>query len=160
MAAAVDLEQHARLRHPVATRTVLRGTSALRARAAAAAQDAPHRGPMQDDAVVLSEQLAEVLIVTAGVRAGGELEDCRLHTRVEGVWRSASAVAVDKPLRAITQQHRPQPPQMPRGAAEKDRRLAGRAAAIEYARENVCPHLCLRRHDDVLVHARTKSQNS
>ena len=78
-----------------------------------------HGGAGEDDAVVLGEHLGEVLPVEAGVGAGGQLHDPGRHRRIEGVGRSAPAIAVGQGRRSPLPVRGPQPAHLADGDAKE-----------------------------------------
>ena len=61
--AAVQLDQHSSLGHPLATEPVLRRAPAAGTADAGLGENAPYRGPAQVDALSFTEQLGEMGVV-------------------------------------------------------------------------------------------------
>ena len=79
--AAVQLHQHPGLGHPLAAETVLRRAPAVGSADARLAQNAPHRGPAEVDALPLAQELGDVGMVGALIALGGQRQPAR------AVWR-------------------------------------------------------------------------
>jgi hypothetical protein len=98
VAAAVDLEEHARPRHPLAPAAVASAPSGARQRVAARGQDPPDR-PRRDRQVgvtLLGEGLGEVDRVEPGELARREFDQAAADRVVGPVGRRPAAIAVDE----------------------------------------------------------------
>ena len=92
--AAVQLQQHPSLGHPLAAKTVLRRAPTPRTADAGLGENAAHRGPAQVDALLFAEQLGEVGVVGALVAVGGQFHHCGSLGGRDGVVGTAAPVAV------------------------------------------------------------------
>ena len=99
--AAVQLDQHPRLGHPLAAETVLRRAPTAGTADARFGENAPHRGPAQVDALAFAEQFGEVGVVGAFVAAGGQFHHGGSLGRRDGIVGTAAAVAVGQRRRAM-----------------------------------------------------------
>ena len=107
--AAVQLQQHPRLGHPLAAKTVLRRAPTPRTADAGLGENAAHRGPAQVDALALPEQHGEVGVVGALVAVGGQFHHgCSLGGR-DSVVGTAATVTVGQCGGAILAISRQQP---------------------------------------------------
>jgi hypothetical protein len=152
VAAPVELEQQARLGHPVAPTAVARPAPALaRASDARRAQDAPHRDAAEPDAA-LGEQLDEMAVVRPGQLTPCE-RDHPLARRVgDPPRRRPSPVAMDDRRRAVLQEARLLPVHRPLVDAQQRRRLARADQARHQLREDEHPPLLFDSHRDRLPH--------
>ncbi len=100
MVAAVYLDEQAGLRHALASAAMLGCSSGAGTSDARLAQQALHGGAGQDEALVLPEELGEVVIVRAGVARAGQGEDLRSDGLGEAARGGPSAVAMGERRRA------------------------------------------------------------
>ena len=113
--AAVQLQQHPRLGHPLATKTVLRRAPTPRTADARLGENAAHRGPAQVDAFAFAEQFGEVGVVGAFVAAGGQFHHGGSLGGRDSIVGTAATVAVGQCGGAILAISRQQPASMARG---------------------------------------------
>jgi len=73
MRAAVDLEKHSFLRHPVAALTMLGWTASMRWLRSRLPADTFDALATEDDALSLGQELGEVMVVAAGVGTGHQV---------------------------------------------------------------------------------------
>jgi hypothetical protein len=138
VAAPVDLEEQARLGHPLPA-----GAMAPRApgpgRGQARLGEDPAQGPLRDDdPLPLGEQVGEVGPVGARVRGGGELEEAGAGLVVEAVGGDPAPVAVDeRGGRAVGAIRREEAPNRPDRQLEIGRRHRGRDLPGEQVVEDV-----------------------
>ena len=114
MAAAVDLEEQARLAHPLPAAPVA-PRSPGPGRGQARLGEDPAQGPLRDDdPLPLGEQVGEVGPVGSRVRRRGELEEAGAGRLVKAVGRDPAPVAVDerggRAVRAVGRQEAPDRP--------------------------------------------------
>ena len=107
--AAVQLDQHPRLGHPLAAGTVLRRAPATWTADACPGENSPHRGPAEVDALPLAQQLGEVGVVGALVALGGQFYHRGSLRWRDGVVGTAAAVAVGEGSSSLTAVGRQQP---------------------------------------------------
>ena len=91
---AVQLQQHPRLGHPLAAKTVRRRAAAAGTADAGLGENAAHRGPAQVDALPLTEQFGEVGVVGALVAAGGQFHHGVRLGRRDSIVGTAATVTV------------------------------------------------------------------
>jgi hypothetical protein len=150
VAAAVELDEQAFLGHPLAPAAVARRPTSTGTGHAGRAQDPAHRGPAQDDALVLGQELGQMAVVAAGIAALGELGDPRRHGWLDPSRRGSAAVAVDQAGRAISLEGRSQSPDLPFGQPEQTGRLGRRQLAPSESIEDPRSALLDRAHRDRL----------
>ena len=106
--AAVQLHQHPRLGHPLASETVLRRVPTAGTTVARLGQNAPHRGSAEVNALPLTQQLGEVGVVGALVALRRQFHHGGSLGRRDGVVGTAAAVAVGQggdAMLAVGRQH-------------------------------------------------------
>lgn len=101
MAAAIDLEQHPLLWHPLPAAPVPRRTAGPDRLDRRLGEDPPQRPRGDDDLLALREQLGEVRPVHPVVRRRRELDEARPQDFVEPVDRRPAAVAVGETRLAV-----------------------------------------------------------
>src|SRR5574340_85351 len=89
---AVHLDEEAGLGHPFAAPTMAGWTAGARAPDASGAQEPLHRSPRQTQALMLDEQLGEVVIIEARVTGAGQGEDPGADGLREAPGRGPAAV--------------------------------------------------------------------
>ena len=94
MITAVQLDQHARSGHPLATDPVLGWASAPGASQSGVQQDASQGSPAHVDAFALAQQFAQMGVVGSVVSSAGQMHYVGDHRLGRGVDRSAAPVAV------------------------------------------------------------------
>lgn len=109
-AAPVELDQQPGLGHPVAPAAVARGPAPAGTRPTGRAEQAPQRGPGDDDPVALGEELREVAVIGALVDRRGQLEDPRPGRLGQPVRRRPAPVAVNDRVDAVLDKSPPEPP--------------------------------------------------
>ena len=96
MGAAVYLQEHAFLGHPLATLAMSRRPVAVRCLEAGCAPDALDALATEDDAFSLGQELGQVVVVAAGVGTGKQLYHPRADLLLDPPGRSLTAVAMHK----------------------------------------------------------------
>ena len=137
MAAAVDLQEHARLGHPLATEPVAPGSPAPYGRQAGLGEDPAQRALGHHDALTLREQVREMGTVHPRVRRRRELREPCPQRLVESVRRDPSLVAVDERcgtlLGVIARQEPPQ-------RAHREVKVGGRFLRGQLTGQDVVEH--------------------
>ncbi len=123
MVTAVHLDEEPRLGHALAPTAMLGGAPGTGAPDARLAQQALHGGPGEDEALVVPEELGEVMIVGAGVAGAGQGEDLRPEGLGEAARGSPSAVAMGERRRAVVADLRQQPTEVTAREAQESGRV-------------------------------------
>ena len=101
MAAAVDLQELALARHPLATAAVPRRTAGPDRPDIRLGQD-PAEGPLGDGKVLaLGQQFSQVAVVDPGIGRRGQLDDPLADRGGDAVRRGPVTVAVDEASRTV-----------------------------------------------------------
>ncbi len=160
--AAVELEEQALGRHPLAAAPVARRSVPARAGDARRPQRPPDGRPADDDPFALGEQLGEVGVVDRPVRRPPELDDPGPQVGRQTPARRPVAVAMDEAGRPVALERRPQPPDLALGQPERPGRLDHRQFMLQDPGQYPCSALLLGGHRDRRLHSRrlTKSLTS
>jgi len=142
MAAAVDLQEHPRLGHALATAAVTSGTPTPDRRQAGLGEDPPQAPLCHRDALALGEQVREVGPVHVPVGRRGQLGESSPERVIEAVGRDPATVAVDEGGRALV----PVAGEEPADRAHREVQIASGLGRGQLAREDVVediqPLLC------------------
>src|SRR2546428_4500572 len=119
--AAVDLDEHARARHALASAPVATGSTAFGAADAGVVQDPPQRGVGDVQALPLGEEFLEVEMVGPRVGSRGEPDHALAQRASQPPRRSAATVAMNQGRRAAGPLGGTQTTDLAGGAAEQPR---------------------------------------
>ncbi len=119
VAAAVDLQEHALPRVPIAPLPVAWWSASTWCWDAGVREDASHRRARQDQPLVLGKHLGEVMLVESGVRRGRQLDNARCERTGERVGRWPTPIAVDERLDAAVTVRSADTAELPEGDAEQ-----------------------------------------
>src|SRR5579864_1162467 len=131
MVATVHLDEQTGLRHPLAAAAMFGRSPGAGAPDARLAQQALHGGPGQAEALVLPEELGEVVIVRASVVRAGQREDLRPNGLGEAAGGGPSAVAMGERRRAGQADLRQQAPEVTEREAQEAGRVRHREVPLD-----------------------------
>src|SRR5207245_1805659 len=99
--AAINLQQHPRLRHPVPATAVAWCSPFPGGSDAGLPSDALDRLASQQQAIARGEQVAEMTVVAAGISAAHELDDLAAHAIGDPPWGGTATIAVGQGYRSF-----------------------------------------------------------
>ncbi len=111
--AAIHLDEKAGLGHPFPAPTMAGWAASARAPDASGAQEPLHRAPRQAQALVLDEQLGEVVIIEAGVTGAGQGEDPGADSLREAPGRGMATVTVRESCKTVLAEAGQEPAEVP-----------------------------------------------
>jgi hypothetical protein len=123
MVTAVHLDKKPGLRHALAPAAMFGRPPGPWTSDARFSQQALHGGAGQDETLVLSEELGEVMIVGAGISRAGQHEDLSADGLGEAAWRGPSAVPMGERRRAVEADLRQQATEVTEREAQEPGRL-------------------------------------
>ena len=148
VATAVELDEQARLGHPVAPAAMAPRRSMARARTTGCAED-PLDGGAPEDQPLLGEQIDKVAVVGALEPAAGQVDDPSANRVVQASRWRPTAIAVDQARGSVGQEAALEAPDRSLGQPEQGGRLLGhRQRARHDSRHHHRPSLFFDRHRD------------
>lgn len=142
MMAAIELDEHAGMRHPVTPRVVTGWSPGPRAAQAGTEQNPAHRGTGDGERFACSEQFGEVHMVRPGVGGFGQGLDARADRVRDAPGRRAAAIAMDQRSRATAAVSGPEPADVSHGHAQQARRVSHLEFSWLQGVEDEQPVLC------------------
>ena len=131
MVTAVHLDEKPGLRHALAPAAMLGCSSGPGTPDARLSQHALHSGTGEDEALVLPEELGEVVIIRAGIARAGECEDPSPYGLGEAARGGPSAVAMGECCRAVLADLRQQATEVTERDAEEASRVRHREVPFD-----------------------------
>jgi hypothetical protein len=143
MVAAVHLDEEASLWHAVPAASMTRRPAGARAADAGVAEEALYGGPRHEQALVLAEQVSEVVVVDAGVARAGQQQDPAADGVGQSAGRRVPAVAVRERRRPVSSDSCHQAFDMAGRQAQQSGCLTHGNAALDNPHQDGCSLLLL-----------------
>lgn len=131
MVTAVHLDEKPCLRHALAPAAMLGRSPGTGTPDARLSQQALHSGPGQDEALVLPEELGEVVIIRASITRAGQREDLSPDGLGEAARGGPSAVAMGERRRAVVADLCQQAPEVTDREAQEAGRVRHREMPLD-----------------------------
>jgi hypothetical protein len=136
MRAAIDLQQHAGLRVPIAAAAMAGRATGMRRGDTTRSQDPTHTGTTQKDLMITGQELGNVGVITAGIALGYQRADLLTEIIGQSPGLGAIRVAMDDGWYTVPLVGGFEAPDLAFGHAQEERGFGGGTVASDQTRQH------------------------